>query len=176
MSSRPTGFQSPNFKLKVNKWPTLSAQPIVKAFGDQAVRLIQERLRAGKQGTGAPLPKYSDVYSTELRRAGQGTRRDMELSGSLVRSIKRLRVQPFFRPTTAVVGWDSNSRSPNTVRTKGGTHVGRGSGQKHRAIVQRLARGHGTTQPRQVLGITQGDHKRLARWLKDRSKHLFKKK
>ena len=174
--SRPGSFSSPEFKIRVNRWPVLTAHKVIRAFGDEAIRLIQARAAAGKQADGSPLPAYSTVYAQGLRKTGEGTRRDLKLSGELMRSLKRLGVRPVIRPTTVKIGWDARSRSPNVVRTSGGTHIGNGAGQRHRAIVQRLSRGQGATQPRKILGITQADHRRLGQWLKKRSSSLLTKK
>jgi phage gpG-like protein len=161
MPTRPTNFVSPNFSVKVNRWPVIDGRRITRAFGKEAARLIRERISKGRQASGAPLPPYSDIYEAELRRSGASTKRDLSLSGSLVRNIRTLKTGRNY----AVVGWNNRSRSPNVIRADGGLLTGRGKGQKHRDIVKRLAAG---PPARQILGLTKSDKRRLAKWLRAR--------
>jgi len=164
MTRRPSQFASPNFSVKVNRWPILDGRRVTKAFGKEAVKLIKARLKRGKQADGTPLPPYSDQYEAELRRSGASTKRDLSLSGSLVDSIRVLKSGR----NSATVGWNNRTRSKNVIRADGGLLTGRGPGQKHRDIVKRLAQGTRNTAPREILGLTKADRKRLAKWLKAR--------
>ncbi len=169
-AKRPTSFASPNFSVKVNRWPFFDGRRVTRQLGRQAVKLIQARLRKGRQADGSPLPPYSDVYRAELAAAGAGTRRDLELSGRLVEALKVLRS----RRNSVTVGWGRTSKSPNTIRYKGGLIQGKGGGQRHRAIVKRLTRGDANTQPREVLGLTKSDRKALVKWLKARRQYILR--
>lgn len=170
MTRRPTEFASSTFSVKVNRWPFLDGRRVTRGLGEEAVRLIRERLAQGRQESGQPLPPYSDTYRTELRRANEGTRRDMQLSGSLLKALTVLQV----RRNSVSVGWPRTTRSPNVIRQKGGTKIGRGRGQTHRAIVRRLTQGDANTRPRGILGLTKGDRAKLARWLRTKKRLILR--
>ena len=170
---RPDDVSADNFSMTVRAWPVaMPTRRLVKGLGNKAVQLIQKRLRGGHQGDGSRLPAYSDAYLDDLRRAGAGTRRDLQLSGSLVKNIRRLSVTR----TAATVGWKSSSRSPNVMRLRGHLMQGSGSGQRHHDIVRRLSKGTANTEGRQILGVTKADKSRLSKWLKARSRQLISKK
>jgi len=169
---KPQNQTSANFKLTVKKWPKVEPHRIMADFGDVAVRIIRKRAQGnGRQSDGSPLAPYKDDYRKELRKANEGTRRDLTLSGKLWKAFRVLRV----RLEQVVIGWSSSTRSPNTVRTKGGTHVGRGAGQRHVDIIRRLEHGTPNMEPRPFFGISKSDRKKLARWLQQKKPRFFRK-
>lgn len=170
---RPKNVTSKNFSMRINRWPVIEPERILADFGHAATRIIRRRVTSsGRDNRGKPLAAYSDVYRRELARAGEGARRDMVLSGELWRAFGVIRVTS----KTVTLGWNASSRSPNTIRTHGGTRIGRGSGQRHVEIVARLAKGDGKTPPRPVLGLSPKDRRELSKWLKQRKRRFFRKR
>lgn len=166
---KPNDFVSSHFKIKYRRWPVFSARGIMGKFGEEAVRLIRLRVARGKQSDGSPMPAYDPEYRSGKKSIGT-TKRNSSLTGATMESLRVLKR----RKDSVKIGWGRTSSRRVYFTGDGRLITSRGK-VKHRAIVERLARGaHGPK--RQILGITKADHARLARWLRDRKKQLVSKK
>ena len=151
-----------NIGVKTLELKKAKIEKLIKAFVSGA---ILQQADAGIDITGSPYKGYSEKYKRALARAGEDTKVDLRLSGSMLNSIKAKREDA--ANGFSIVWQPDTGNGPRTILAKGKVIKNGNRSISNNILAYNIHNGEGNMPKRPFLGLTPENQAELLQILRE---------